>query len=65
MSDEQAMPMCFNVQEFCTGGSIDNRLWGLPRDSVSDLERVQWACDCSEVGLWFSFKMRMCGVAGD
>ena len=38
----------FNVQEFLSGGSIDTRLWAQPLESVTNLERIVWACDAAE-----------------
>jgi len=31
-----------------SGGSIDKRLWGKPTSSLTDLERLTWACDIAE-----------------
>ena len=36
-------------QEYMSGGSLNTRLWGKPRDTVTDLERMTWALDTAEV----------------
>jgi len=38
----------FTVQELMTGGSLDKRLWNMPLESVSWLERITWARDTAE-----------------
>jgi len=38
----------FTVSELMSGGSLDNRLWDTPMESVTWQERVQWACDIAE-----------------
>lgn len=43
-----SMPVLFIVQEYVSGGSIDSRLWDKPRESVTDWERITWACDTAE-----------------
>ena len=37
------------LKQCTTGGSIDSRLWGKPRESVSWAERICWAKDAAEV----------------
>ena len=46
-----SMSSLFVVQEYMSGGSIDRRLWNpepQPLSSLSELERLVWACDISE-----------------
>ena len=38
----------FIVQEYVTGGSINNALWNTPLDSLTWDTRLQWASDIAE-----------------
>lgn len=40
--------MLFMVQEYMSGGSIDGRLWDQPLESLSEFQRLVWACDIAE-----------------
>lgn len=48
LQDPELGPVVFMVQEYQSGGSLNNRLWGQPLASVTWMERLQWALDTAE-----------------
>ena len=47
-NDPSGITVPFLVQEFCTGGSLNSRIWDTPRNSCSWYERLIWASDTAE-----------------